>query len=521
MGKTRIEVKGYGLIEVEEGLSLIDIFRNKGIDLAFDCDGMGLCGSCKVKFLYGAPVPLPKEKTALSQGLLNQGYRLACLHKAGPSMVIEIPSAKGEFEISHMISSKTPKRAGIAVDLGTTNIVIASVDMDTGDVAGIANTLNPQVRFGSDVISRIQACIEDKSVINTQRDMVANAVKGLISRLGLDHIPIEFISLCGNPTMTYLFLGLDPSPFATPPFELMYKGGEIVDGASILGINCPIYIFPLISAFVGGDTTSMIIDQDIDEYTGPGMLAIDIGTNSEIVLKRGNIFVCTSAAAGPAFEGRHIRYGMRAVTGAIERCSMTGGKIHIKVKGSLSPEGICGSGLIDIVAEGLKEGIISSRGVIHPRDRTNPLYAAKISEIDGMREISIFKDQRRDIILTQNDIRQLQLAKAAIRAGAEVLLKDAHVSSLDKVILAGAFGSYMRLKSLHAIGLFYQSWDTVSMVGDAPLKGAIKVLKDKNLLSRLKAIASTMKYMHLSERPCFQEYLIRLIDFPLARDREV
>lgn len=419
-------------------------------------------------------------------------------------------------------SFKAEKRGktgfGVAFDIGTTTVVGALVDLSTGTVMGAKATANPQSRWGRDVISRINAVLEDPRLCAEMSRSVIEACNSIIDSLRPEG-GIKEITAAGNTVMTHLLLGISPEPLSRVPYKPSFKEARTLSASEIgfLTHGASLYTLPLIGGFVGGDTTAMIIALGLDKRPGV-TLALDIGTNSEIVLCAGGAIYATSAAAGPAFEGGQISAGMSAGHGAISAVTIDPDGpdgVRIEVIGSVSPIGICGSGVVDAVSGLIKAGVIDATGMIKGRDEVAGNLSNRIKGKDGINSFVLYKGPSVEITLTQQDVRALQSAKAAIKAGVMMLLKKAGVgvSDVEKVYIAGAFGSNMKKEGLATIGILEKEWlDRVESAGDAALNGAILALSDDGK-REAEAAALMVKYVSLSGSAHFEREFIKDMDF--------
>lgn len=410
------------------------------------------------------------------------------------------------------------ERYGIAFDIGTTTIVGSLVNLETCEEKKAAMLPNPQMKWGRDVLSRILATIDNADMLRELQGGVANACNDIIKAL-TNPQNVQFITAAGNSTMEHLFLGISPAPLAKVPYKPAFKQSKKVKADAVGIMVSPkayVYTFPLIGGFIGGDTVGVILSTNIHK-TKKHCLAIDIGTNNETVLGSEDSIFATSTAAGPAFEGGTIKHGMIAEHGAIQGVKIENDKIAIYVIGNVSPGGICGSGIIDCIAKLLNAGIIDASGRIKNRSEVEGNLANKITESGEGNAFILSKDAKREITITQQDVREIQLAKGAIQAGIQLLLKKAQVNSddIDRVFIAGAFGSNINKQSLADIGVIEKKWlDRVTFVGDAALDGARLALCSEEKRKEAEDIARNAKYLSLSGSQHFQKEFIKGMGFP-------
>ena len=401
---------------------------------------------------------------------------------------------------------------GLAVDIGTTTVVGMLWDLKSGKHIASCAKANPQNEFGMDVISRITYCIENNGLAVLQdriKSCVDMIMQELCRNVDIKQDDILKMTVCGNTAMSHLYLGKDPGGLAVAPFVPAYTGMAVDENAIVL---------PNIAGHVGGDITAGIIAAGLSECKGL-TLFIDIGTNGEIVLSDGVRVLACSTAAGPAFEGASISQGMRAASGAIERVEIYElGDVKFNVIGGCEPAGICGSGLIDAVAQMLKMGIINKKGrIISPDGASIEGIRERLVEVDGHRSfILVAKENGDDIMITQNDIREVQLAKAAIEAGIKIMLEELNKTEkdIDKVIIAGAFGSYIDKNSAIQVGILPQvSPDKVISVGNSAGAGVSMALMSQKAMEDMKALPDRVEHIELARKNNFQKIYIKAINF--------
>ena len=411
-------------------------------------------------------------------------------------------------------------RYGIAFDIGTTTIVGSLIDLNTLKEIDTASLQNPQARFGKDILSRISAITEDALLLKTLQLDVIGACNSIIHAITnvTDRDYLELVVAAGNSVMEHILLGISPVSLARVPYRPVFKDARLLS-AKDTGLDVKpftkLYTFPLIGGFIGGDTVGVILSTGIHKKKGPS-LAVDIGTNSEIVISTGGKLYAASAAAGPAFEGGHIEDGMTADRGAIQGVKINNDRVILDVIGNINPAGVCGTGLVDAAAQMLKAGIMDSSGRIKNRTEVYSNLANKIIEKKDGSTFLLSRDSKKEISVTQKDIRELQLAKGAIQAGMRVLMHKAKVDEVEQVYLAGAFGSNLKTESLVQIGVLKKEWqDKVVFVGDAALDGAKMAACSEKKRKEAEEIASGVTYLSLSGSRQFQEEFIRGMEFPV------
>jgi uncharacterized 2Fe-2S/4Fe-4S cluster protein (DUF4445 family) len=408
---------------------------------------------------------------------------------------------------------------GVAVDLGTTTIVASLLDLTEGREMGTESMINPQVRFGDDVVSRIQHASESDRGRIEQREAVTQAINELISQLcrtaQISPADVYEIALSGNTTMEHLLGGLDVTQLGQVPFVPAFARGLRL-AADDLGIGihprAAAYVFPVIGGFVGGDTVACMLATEMASPAGSTLL-VDVGTNGEIVLSCDGKLLAASTAAGPAFEGARISCGMRAACGAIEKVILDEGDLRMGAIGGCEPSGICGSGLIDMMACLLEGGLVTCEGRIRRGDELAEAPEALARRVvdgpDDQGAIELFRrEDQEPLLITQRDIREVQLGAGAIRAGVSILLKQASLApeDLDRVLIAGGFGSFIRRSNAQRIGLLPAAIEhqKIHYVGNASLRGARWALLSTAARRRAEDLARRTRHVELSQDMEFQ-----------------
>lgn len=417
---------------------------------------------------------------------------------------------------------------GIAFDIGTTTVVGMLWDIYEGEQIGAKAATNPQNEFGLDVISRITFAGEAEGNLRILHDKIIGCLNDIIGGLceehGIDAQAITRVTICGNTTMSHLLAGYDPKSLAKAPFDPAYTG-TLFRKAGELGLNIPrdsvIMVVPNIAGHVGGDITAGILASRLEQRKGKSLF-IDIGTNGEIVFCRDGKMLTCSTAAGPAFEGAAIFQGMRAAAGAIEKIRITEDDVIFKVIENVPPVGICGSGLIDAVAEMKKAGLINKTGRIasaaeYEKKHPGSLLCERLRNgEDGREFVLVSKEKDEDIVITQNDIREVQLAKAAIAAGIQIMTEklDVPVADLDRVIVAGAFGSYIDKESAVTIGLLPDiDREKILSAGNTAGAGTLMSLASAEEALRIQQIPGKVDHIELANEENFQEIYLNAMAF--------
>ena len=435
-------------------------------------------------------------------------------------------------EIIDLKSDNTAKKSyGIAFDIGTTTVVGYLIDLESGEELSALAKTNPQIIHGDDIISRIEFVQRQKdSLEKLQKEIVITLneiIRETTQKAEIDKSNIYETVIVGNTCMHHLFLGLNPINLAPSPYIPVIKESLSLKVKDIPGLSlnpaANIYMLPNISAFVGADILAGILSTSMwrEDKT---ILLVDLGTNGEVVLgSKGELRAC-SAAAGPAFEGARISSGMRAAEGAIGIVKIDNKFINYKVIEDGKVRGICGSGLIDLITELLKLGLINKSGKLIDREEANSELSEEIRKriIKGQRgnKFLLVKgketEKGKPIYLTQKDIREVQLAKAAIYAGIKILLKEVNISleDIQEIFLAGAFGNFIDKKSAVRIGLLPNlPLNKIESVGNAAGRGAEISLCSKKMREVGEEISKKVKYVELSSRSDFQEEFIKAISF--------
>jgi uncharacterized 2Fe-2S/4Fe-4S cluster protein (DUF4445 family) len=419
---------------------------------------------------------------------------------------------------------------GMAFDLGTTTVVGTLFNLETGKECAVASRMNGQIAYGDDVISRIQKVRESPGALVALQEAVTGTLNAIIEdacrHAGITTSGIYEIVLAGNSTMQQILLGLDPSALGEVPFVQVFDQ-SVTHSATRLGLQAnagaDIYVFPQIGGFVGGDTVAGMVAARLDRWDAP-VLLVDIGTNGEIVLAHKGKLLAASTAAGPAFEGARIRQGMRAAPGAIEKVILDD-DVTVNIIGNARPAGLCGTALIDTVAELLRTGIIDETGRILAADEVPAGVSDALKqrlvpqEHDVCFELVSAADSAggEAICLWQRDVRELQLASGAIRAGVNILLKRAGLQSheLGTVLLAGAFGNFIRRNHARRIGLLPPlPTDRIRFIGNAASMGAKLALLSAEERHYADTLCDRTEHVDLSLDPDFQLEFSMAMMFP-------
>jgi uncharacterized 2Fe-2S/4Fe-4S cluster protein (DUF4445 family) len=488
-------------LDVAAGTRLQDVLFAQGVE--FPCGGRGRCKGCRVKVLNGHLPIGTDEKKLLTAAELESGWRLACRHSVSADLELELAQWEAAILSDQTAFTFAPRAGlGIAIDLGSTTIAAQLLDLKNGNVLAVQTALNAQARHGGDIMSRVEFAMHGGQM-ELQR-LVRNQLGEMVMRLlaanlkfKIQNSKLNRIVIVGNTVMHHLFCGVSVAPMAAHPFE-PDQPGRFKFSPRELGWDLPaeavVEFLPCLGSFVGSDILAGIVATGL--HASRDLVALlDLGTNGEVVDGNAEKILCTSTAAGPAFEGARISQGMRAATGAISEVKVEDGFISCRVLGGGEARGLCGSGLVDAVAAGLELEWIHPNGRMANR-REMPL-AGKV-------------------FLQPRDVRELQLAKGAIAAGLKILAKhfDANGNDLKKVHLAGAFGNYISRASAQKIGLLRLSPDRVVPAGNTALLGAKLALFEDS--EKWDAIAKRVRHVALNDEESFPDIYAEEMKFPAA-----
>ena len=487
--KVKISLEPVGKeVYVNKGTPLIDILNEYGIE--FPCGGKGTCGKCKVRILEGDVETEEQHRQKIGKLGFSDDWRLACYCKAENDVTLEVAQFENIILADETEFEFTSKKGfGIAVDLGTTTLVVQLLNLENGHILDVCSGLNPQSKYGSDLISRIQSCMNGRQKII--QELVRKSIGGMIEDMLARHrIEVSKVVIVGNTVMHHIFSGLDLTALSFYPFHSTNLGFQQFKARQLnwkLPSDCTILFYPSIGSFVGSDILAGIAATRMFESKELTIL-IDLGTNGEIVAGNCDRIFCASTAAGPAFEGAKINQGMRATSGAISSVTLVDGLLTPHIIGNVKAKGICGSGLVDVMAILIKGKKIGIFGEFDP-------------EIDKIELAS-------GIFITQQDIREFQLAKAAIAVGIKILLNQLYISfdEISKIFIAGGFGNYLNIENIIETGLIATSGDKIVKLGNTALMGAKMFLfEDEKIVQK---ILTLTRHMNLEGDPDFQDIYI-------------
>ncbi|MBQ2737699.1 MAG: DUF4445 domain-containing protein [Clostridia bacterium] len=469
------------------------------------CGGRGKCGKCKARVEGEVTAPTDDELRRLTEEELSRGIRLACKAQIlGPCRAYTVSSGDAASIVALTdgalsIDAGTPrfKRLGVAVDVGTTTLA-ARLYSHGARLLSVSSSINPQVELGADVITRIGHSLMggDEELCNVIRGAIDRLIYEMAEAADVDSHIIDGAVITGNTAMLYLLTRTDASDLAYAPFEAKELFDRVLTAADLgihsLSPDAEIYLPPCISAFVGADISCAMLACELCESERTRLL-VDVGTNGEICLwHEGRLFV-TSAAAGPAFEGANIKCGMRALRGAIDKVYMKDGKFICSVIGGARALGICASGLVDATAALIETGALDNAGL---------LKCGEVTLAEG-------------VALVEDDIRALQLAKAAISAAIKTVMSRACVFEIEDTVIAGGFGRYLNLDNAVKIGLLPKTVAHKAVaVGNAALDGAALMLLDKQSCEKCGRIASSATVVDLAADALFFEHYVEDMTFP-------
>lgn len=507
--------------------NLLEMLQEKNEYISAPCNGNGICGKCIVRYKSGATEPTKQDREFLSEKQLEQGYRLACQSYPTEEYKVEIPELEETIEVlsqwenqrteeilkntAEGTAEKTENAIyGICIDIGTTTLAALLVNLKTEADCQTAVSVNHQRTYGADVISRIDASNNGKKweMQRCIRQDLQKLVGELAEKEGIHVAQIQRIVIAGNTTMCHLLRGFSCETLGVAPFlpvDLSWMEGSAADFLGMKELDTKVVILPGISAFVGADIMAGIAKMNMHRSEGYHLL-LDIGTNGEMVLGNCRHMYVTSTSAGPAFEGGNISCGMASIPGVISHVFMEEtGKAGFQVIGETDGEnkkqqaiGICGTGMIDLVYELREHQMIDEHGTY------SDLY------FDTGYELA------EKVKFTQNDIRELQMAKAAIRAGVDILVKKAGITfdEVDNCYLAGGFGTKIDIKKAAGIGLIPKELEMKTIpAGNTVLAGTKEVLLGRISKEELEKIQTMAEVINLAEENYFEELYLSYMDF--------
>lgn len=520
--------------------SIVEILTRRGFPLNTRCGRRGICKGCVIKLVIGQLVENAEVIEAPAELRSCQCQTLPfseiSLEVPARSLLSYEPNVMTDFAIGipfghdPLFAVKNgEKRLGLAIDIGTTTIVVLLVDLETGDILARASDFNRQIHFGDDVLTRIQLCSDDPGMVDRFQEAIARKnlrplIQKTCSEASVSPDELAGITVAGNTTMLHLVADEDPTSMGAVPFTprfLEHKrlrsdqiGLDLKSGESGLA-PLDIHLLPGLAAYVGADVTAGIYATGM-HYNEKPTLFLDVGTNGEIVLKYGDCLLGCATAAGPAFEGSGLSCGMRAVDGAIDHiqlreapeapvCQMIGNE-----QTNRNFRGVCGSAYLDFLAEGRRIGLLDERGRFEA-DFCEALPPEFVLNTENGKAFSLIPNLKDPIIISEHDIAHILQAKAAIAAGIEILLARAGLApyEVERLYLAGGFGFHIDIPNAITCGLlpgFHP--DQVEVIGNSSLAGAYIALLDRNALAEMESIRENIEIVELNLDPQFEDRYI-------------
>ncbi len=489
--------------EVKKESALHDVLFNYGVE--FPCGGHARCRGCRIRIKEGdLPITDP-QKHILNDTEIENGWRLACQGSVLDDITIELDQWKSDVLSDDSDFQFIPLDGlGVAIDLGTTTLAAQLVNRETGEVLAVETAINPQAKFGGDIMTRIDAASRLKKHEEMQqliRSKLMDMITDLLKSSNEEMMKLKRVIIVGNAVMHNIFCGIDVTPMGYHPFEPISNDLEIYkssDSLWNLNKNVVVEFLPGVGSFIGSDILVGAWVEKMAESDEMRVL-VDLGTNGEIMVGNRHKILAASTAAGPAFEGAGISMGMRAATGAISSVIKRNGEIIPKVLGNEKARGICGSGLVDAVSAYLDVGSIKADGRL--------LDGESIMVLDPVK-------------ITQKDIRELQLAKGAIATGIRLLLQElsSKEENVAEVYLSGAFGNYISKRSSRRIGLLNFPQKKITTAGNTALLGAKMALFNEEESNNFFSIREKTDHLDLSMHPDFTEVFAELVNFPKRND---
>lgn len=513
--------------------NLLKRLLESGVYVDNPCNGTGICGKCKVRILSGECSALSEtEKGHLSLDERKNKIRLSCMTEVYGD--VELETLQTERNTKVLTKGYMPEFErdryregyGIAIDIGTTTVVIALVDLASGKELETAAMINAQKQFGLDVLTRITYEYEHPECgVRKLQETIVQSINAMIKEVcteaGVEEgsKAVREIAAAANCTMMHMLLGVDARSIGRAPYKPEFLEARCLAAKEIgieAGEDTQLYCLPHVSAYIGADIVAGAYVCELQKAK-ENILFIDIGTNGEMVLACKGRLLCCSCAAGPALEGMNISAGMRASEGAVEDAVITEQGIRLKTIGDSKPVGICGSGILSVVKELLRTGIIKKTGAFIKKDKLKETdYRYQMIRINGTKREFILHEEPL-LLVTQGDIRQVQLAKGAILSGFTVLLNKAGISidELDKVIIAGQFGAHLLADSLVETGILPQAVrDKLVYVGNSSKTGAYMALMSHRARGEIEELAGRMEYFELAETENYERVFTESMIFP-------
>lgn len=490
------------MLEAAPGETLLSVLQRAGVPVSAPCGGQGRCGKCRVRLLQNGE----SRELPACQGTVEADCILEADVLAGGAILAGAGNAPAA-------GPGLRRGLGAALDLGTTTAALELFDLESGESRGCAVDWSALAPYGADVISRAQYCMEHPDGARLFCEILRRQTAELLHRLGANSVDLTELFVAGNTVMQHLYVGLDPSPIARAPFTppTLFEGPSPEPRLAFA---------PCVAGYVGGDITAGLLASGLYDQDGTHLF-LDIGTNGEMALGGRDGFLCCAVASGPAFEGAGIACGMPGLPGAVSHVRWTEDAPAVEVIGGGEAKGLCGSGLIDLLAVLCEKRILTGSGLLPGPEDVPEEYARYVGEDEKGNGIFYLTQDRR-VYLTASDVRQLQLAKAAVAAGIRVLLKRSGLKpgQIASVTLAGGFGSYLDIQSAVGIGMLPAELSGKARVlGNTSLSGARMALLDPKARGRLYDIQRACRYIELSgDRDFNEEYTEQLVFYEEDED---
>lgn len=514
--------------------NLLKQLLDSGVFVDNPCNGKGTCGKCKVKVISGqTSVMSETERKLLKPEEIEMGIRLSCLTEVQGELEVELLQKERRHKVlteGYLPAFERDSYQdgyGIAIDIGTTTVVTALIDMSTGEELANVSMINAQKHFGLDVLTRITYEYEnpDSGMIELQKaivDSINSMIGEACDEAAVSREAIREIDVAANCTMLHMLLGVDARSLGKSPYRPEFVEAQSLPAAAVgiqAGKETVLYCLPSVSAYIGADIVAGTYVCELQKEKG-NVLFIDIGTNGEIVLASRGRLLCCSCAAGPALEGMNISSGMRAAEGAVEDVTITDAGIKLQTIGEQQPIGLCGSGILAVVKELLRTGLVKKTGVFVKKEQlAEDDYRYPMIRLNGTKREFILQEEP-ELLVTQGDVRQVQLAKGAILSGFVALLRKAGIAmeDLDKVMIAGQFGAHLPADSLVGTGILPEEVkEKLVYVGNSSKTGAYMTLMSKAVKKEIEELAGKMEYMELAETENYERIFTESMIFPKVK----
>lgn len=522
-----LTVDGVGSCEVAAGSNLRETLRREGVYIDGTCADNGTCGRCVVHVIHGdAGDPSLQETALLGDGAVNHGQRLACRVMVrgdleisiDPERMLEIDTTGKWKEVwgsplwRPELLNEGIEGFGVAVDVGTTSIASILLDMSRNKPLDIRTSANPQMPWGDDIISRLGAAAKDRATAARLQALALNTVKdqvrSLCLRNGVSGGRITRLVVVGNSAMHHLVFGFPVEDLLKPPYSPSHVSGAVLTPDKLpikLEVNRQAEIFspPLIGGFAGSDAMASLLAAKVSGVKKGALL--DVGTNTEIALWNGDSIQVATAPSGPAFEGGHIKSGMRAEEGAIWKVGISGETVDCEVVGGVQAKGVCGTGMVDAVASMLRNGILDRSGLFNAGSHPMVKNGAFMLDVDS------------GIALKNEDIATIQKAKSAVASAFQVLLTvvGCTAEELGNIFIAGAFGSRLNVQNAMEMGLLPDiPAERYILAGNTALVGAAMMLASEGMRQKAESLVGLAMHCDLTVDPEFEETFIDNLYFP-------